>query len=385
MRVITPFLRWISSMLLHGSLFLMIGCFSFVFLISDRQVIKDTLVTSNIYQDIVPTILNEAQKQTDKSETALPLRDPAIREVIRTAFSPQLLQRQSYNIIDATYAWLDGSKENIEFSADFTQSKNAAIQGVATYSADRVLSLPLCDQIPGAINVFDVTCQPPGLSSEFIKKQVESDLQSLEVLKDVVFTQDDLPKSQQGKTMQEQFSYAPLVYQVLKSSIVPSVALFLIAAAVYVWVRLPLLKGLKSLGRDLLSNGLMLILMTVVFGFIIPRYTSMFAVSGEGIAGLMNRVLESYIHKFDILVINVALQVAATGFALLLIVRISQSNRGYKELRARAGVASSVVTRSPSSKPTESSNIPIVTSEPRRAQKKTKKKTTKKRRFGGIE
>lgn len=379
MKYIHPLLHWLTAVALHGSIFAVIAAFSFVFLLSDSQVIKDALVDTDIYSDFVPTILDENSAKSRNQPGSLPLYRPEVQAIVNNAFSPSLLRKQTEAAIDDVYKWLNGTKDTITFAYDFTQPKQATIEGIATYAAERLTSLPDCEGAVTEVNVFDVACRPFGFSYEFVRENVLADLQSASFLEDTRITEEDLPKSVNGKRIDEQYSFAPRLFQLLNKSIFPSIGLLLLSAGIFVYVRKPYQRGLKSLGRDLLSNGVMIIVLTIIFGFIIPRYTNTFSIAGDGMSLLFNRVFDHFIQMFNVLVINVALQIAVAGLAILLIFRINSHGRGYANLDVRTGITSSVDQLfNTSSVP--SKEIPVQTSE-NRPKKTSHQKSSKYRKI----
>lgn len=379
MRFVTPLLRWLSALVFHFSLFFVIGAFAFVFLIGNEQTLKDTLVESEIYNKFIPSIIDANLDQTRDDLSSLPLDDINVRSIIRQSFAPQTLREQTEVVIDDVYAWLEGRTDYLEFSYDFTESKEAMNNGIANYAAQRVLSLPDCEVAFAEVNVFNVDCKPAGFSFEFVRSQVLNDLQSSDFLKSPIINQDNLPKSPDGKTLEEQYSYVPTIFQILQGGIFISIILVVLSATLFVYVRRPLSKGFQALGRDLLSNGVMLILLTIGFGFLLPRYTDTFSIQGNATSALFNQVSDLYIQKIDIIVINVAIQIAAVGLGIMLIGRINKVAGGYRNARAKSGlITSNAVKRSTQPRGT-SKRPPIQTSEVEKPSKSRKPRSKKRK------
>lgn len=374
-------LRWLSAVVLHASLFAVIAAFGFVLLVDDRQVVKETLLESGIYNDFAPTVMAPNIEQSRTQPNALPLHDEQVRIIVYNAFAPRTLQTKTEKVIDDIYAWLDGSSKDLAFRYDFSEQASAAVQGIATYAANRVMSLPVCTESPGEINVFSVECRPDGITHEYIEELILTDLQDTSILEKTSYSADDLPKTADGKALQEKYSFLPLLYRVMQNSVIPALLILLFSAVVFVLARRPFTRGIRSLGRDLLSNGLMIIALTFVFGFVVPKYSDAFSLQGSDTIQLLNRVMDSYIHKFDILIINVAIQVAAAGFGLLVLVRINSHVGGYKDLDVRTGLTSSMITPHKITRPSESTVPPIQTSEQSRNKKSSTQKSSKYRKI----
>src|SRR5688572_3316811 len=79
-----------SSLLLFGLIFGLFRVFG------TSGPIKQALVESGAYQTIVGDALSQAQKeQPSGGENKIPLDDPKVQQVIKTAASPQLLQTKT--------------------------------------------------------------------------------------------------------------------------------------------------------------------------------------------------------------------------------------------------------------------------------------------------
>jgi len=378
-------LRWMSSLFLRTSMFLVIGSFSFVFLIGNSQAVKDALLDSNIYNDFVDSVINVNHNQTASQSGSVPLDDVVVQRIVKQAFPATVLKEKTERVIDDAYNWLSGETDNLEFSFDFSSEKNEMNEGIAVFAADRMVALPKCTTPPTQVNVFTADCLPAGFTHEFVRAQVLNDLQSSEFLKTPIISQDSLPKTSDGQTIEEKYSFAPLVYQLLDNSVFPSLVLLALSIVIYIYVRKPLGQGIKALGKDMLYNGLVIIFLTAVFGFVIPRYTNAFGIEGDETAALFSRVAEAFVQKFDIIVINVSLQIATVGLTILLIVHINKTTGGYKEALTRSGLTSSVPSkkrRSIKKKTEYTKKPPVQSSEPKKKKKTGVRKSKKYRKIG---
>lgn len=378
---VRPLLRWLTSLLLHFSLFFFIGSIVFVSVLSDKQTLKDSLVSSKIYDSFVSTIIDSNLDESTQTLSSLPLSDEKVRNIIINAFSPQILKNQTDAVIDDGYAWLNGDSDSLRFGYDFTESKVAMNNALATYAAERVMALSPCDETPQEVNVFTITCRPININFEFIRAQTLIDLSSSELLKDPTVTQDDLPKSADGESLDKKYSFVPKLFQLMSISLPFSIALLVLGAILFVITRKPLQKGLRALGKDMLSNGIMLIILTVIFGYIMPKYTNSYGIAGNDMSTLFTKASDTYIHHIDIVVINIAIQIAAVGLGLLLILRINGTTSLYKNIAAKSGLASSVGKTERSAK--RSSRPPVQTSE-NVLKTKTRRVRSKSKRFKGT-
>ncbi len=368
-------------MLLHFSLFFFIASIVFVSVVSDKQTLKDSLVSSKIYDSFVSTIIDSNLDESTQTLSSLPLSDEKVRNIIINAFSPQILKNQTDAVIDDGYAWLNGDSDSLRFGYDFTESKASMNNALATYAAERVMAMSACDETPQEVNVFTIACRPININFEFIRAQTLADLNSSELLKDPTVTQDDLPKSADGQSLDKKYSFAPKIFQLMNVSLPVSVTLFVLGAILFVLARMPLQKGLRALGKDMLSNGIMLIILTVIFGYIMPKYTNSYGVASNDMTALFSKASDTYIHHIDIVVINIAIQIAAVGLGLLLILRINGSTSLYKNIAVKSGLASSVGKTERATK--RSSRPPVQTSE-NVLKTKTRRVRSKSKRFKGT-
>lgn len=376
-----PFLKWFSSLALHAALFFVIGSIVFSAVLSNKQNLKDSLTSSGIYNSFVDSIINANVDESNQTLSSLPLQDQKVRDIVSKSFSPQILKTQTDTVIDNIYTWLNGESEKLAFQYDFTQSRATMNTALATYAADRVMALPECEESPQELNVFTIQCRPSNINAEFIRTQTLNDLEASELLKDTIITQDDLPRTADNITLDQKYAFVPTIYQLMRFCLPVSIALFTLLSVVYIYIRKPWQKGLRAYGKDLFSNGVMLIILTALFGYVIPKYTDSYGISGNETAALFNHASNTYIHKIDIVVINIAIQLAAVGLGLLLILRINRKTSMYAGIKSKAGIATSVGKSTNSTK--RSSRPPVQTSEAT-LKPKTRKTTSVSKKYRGA-
>ena len=381
MKLAQALLRWFTSFLLHATILLVVLSLCFVFLFGNKQVAKDVLRESGVYNQFVQAILDDNKKASDGKVGILPIDDPKIEDIAKEAFSPGTLQVKSEYFIDQLYAWLDGSAEKLEFTIDLNEQKEVFIENVSVYAATRLSSLPNCtNENISEVTVFELTCRPENVSMSFVKERVYEDLSATEFLQDVSLTQDDLPKTEDGKSIHERLSFVPQINQIAKNSIWVVSALFIIVAGSFVYVRKPFRKGFKALGRDLFSNGFTFIIMTVIFGFVLPTFTNTLNVQGSNTVTLLNKLTDVAVRRFDVLIINIALQLVAVAVLILAIERISRPTSLYSNASRKSGVISSQAKKSSSKSEFIRKSPPLQTSE---VPKKRKVRKTIPRRYKG--
>jgi len=353
-------------------------------MIGNKQVLKDTLSSSGVYDNFVSSVISANQKQSAGQPTSLPLDDPQIEKIANNAFNADILKGQTDKFLDDTFLWLEGESDQWIFNLDFTEARDDLFVGLSEYAANRLAFLPECgfsDTITP--NVFEISCRPVGVSLEETQKQVLLDFQNGNFLESAQITEQNLPRTADGQNLQEKFNIVPLVYKFLSNSILVFGLFLALSIALFIYARLPKRKAFKALGRDLLTSGLMLLGFTVVFGFVIPRYTETFSIQGNETSELFNQVLNLYIKNLDILIVNITLQVATVGAAILIIERMSRPSDIYKPLIEKSGLITSHAEKASKSKAKHSTKPPVQTSEqkPRKKRKSKKRKTNKYRKI----
>lgn len=381
MKLALALLRWFSSFFLHATILFLIFTLCFTFLFGNKQTAKDILKESGVYTQFVQAILEDNKKASDGKVGILPIEDPKIQEIAYDSFSPVILQANSEYFIDQLYGWLDGDLPNLQFNIDLNAQKEQFIDGVSTYAATRLGTLPNCtNEDVFEVTVFELTCRPENVSLSFVKERVYQDLSEAEFLQDVRLTEQDLPKTESGALLQDRLDFVPTINQIAKSSIWVASILFVLASILFVYVRKPMRKGFKALGRDLFSNGLTFIVMTVIFGFVLPTFTNTLNVQGSNTVTLLNKVTDVAVRRFDVLIINIALQLVAVAILILAIERISRPTSLYASAAKKSGVVSSQPTKQVSKTEFKSKIPPLQTSE---APKKKRSRKSVPKRYKG--
>jgi hypothetical protein len=381
-RFLQLLLRWFSSLFLHGTLLLFILSLCFVFIFGNRQVAKDVLIESDVYNQFIVSVIEDNRQATENKTSILPLDDPEITNLAIESFPPLDLKAKTDIFIDEAYDWLDGKKDNLSFTISFDEEVEIFIDRVSTYAANRLTTLPACtDENIASVTVFELTCRPENVPLQFVKDRVEEDLRATEFFQNMSITEQNLPKTENGDLLHEQLSFVPTINQLAKRGVWLFGIMFFAAALFFVYVRRPHRKGFKLLGRDLLSNGATFIVMTVLFGFIIPSFTNAFSVQGSSTVKLLNSISDEYVKRFDIVIINVALQIVAVAIVILALEKISRPASVYSSASKKSGVATSVPKKSKTKQPS-SKLPPIQTSEVKKKPRKRTKKPAKYRKMG---
>ena len=380
-------LKWLSSLLLHGALLLIISSLSVSFLFGNRNSAKEVLEESGVYNKFVNAILDDNIKSSQGKRNVLPFSDLEVRRISNQAFSPTVLMNKSEQVIDAFYDWMLGKTDSLAFYVDFTPQREVFVEEISTYAAKRIEFLPSCGTRDiSATTIFDLDCRPDGVPLEFVKSRTREDLLASDFLKDVSLSEQDLPKTSDGILLHDRVNFAPQILHTLTSSLWIFIIIFILATILFIIARKPYRRGTRAYGRDLVSNGGTLIVATFIFGFIMPRLTSSYKIQGGETMRLLNDVTEAYIRRFDVLLINIAIQVVAIGLTIIAIEKISRSKDPYNNIKKKSGVATSYARRKsiPGGKRVTGSAPPIQTSEERSMRKSPKNTRSKRYKDMGL-
>ncbi len=383
MRFIQGVFRWLTTVVLHLSLFALIGAICFSALFGSSSDLKNSVAESGVYESFVPSIISANIEQQTTESSSIPLEDPEIQKIINDVFNPKLLQSSADAVIDGIYAWLDGSSEGLKFEIDFTEQRALLIDKLSTYSAIRLKGLPLCTaQELQSTNVFRLECQPPGFYESLVKNQVSNDLTNSQFLKDPVLTEKNLPIVKDGVPVDEKFHFAPTIFTILEYGIWIFGTIFLISTAVYISIRKPVRKGINAFSKDLLANGIMLLVFTIFYSMVAPRLLSSYSLQTNTGSNALNESLNYFTSRLDILVINIAIQITAVGVIILSLEKMSRTAGIYGALAKKAGITTSVKTVQKSNKKEKINKPPVQTSETAKKPKISKQKSSKFKKIG---
>lgn len=383
MRFIKGVFRWLTTVILHLSLFALIGAICFNVFFGSGSSLKNSIAESGVYESFVPSIISANIEQQTSESSSIPLEDPEIQKIINEVFNPKLLQSNADVVIDAVYGWLDGNYEQLKFEINFTQQRAELIDRLSTYSALRLKGLPPCTAVElQTANVFRLQCQPPGFYETLVKNQVKDDLNNSDFLKDSVLTEKNLPIVKDGVPIDQKFHFAPIIFSALKNGIWLFGFTFLLATAIYISIRKPKRKGINAYSKDLLANGIMLLVFTVFYSIVVPKLLSSYSLQANTGSNALNESLSYFTNRLDILVINIAIQITALGAIIFAIERMSRTAGIYGVLAKKSGLTTSIEHFSKTEKKEKTNKPPVQTSETAKKPKYTKQKSSKFKKIG---
>ena len=265
--------------------------------IHNRQTVKGWFDKSGFYTRIVDIVLNKVEETSVKQGKPLPIDDPALQTSVKQAFSPEFLRSSVNTVLDSSYSWLGGSAKDLDFTVDLTQAKQQIADGVGSYVAKRVETLPPCAAAIRGNNGFDgfsATCRPNGLNAVDASKIASQDFLKQDFLKDAVFNADSLKlKNANGEkvplTSDTKVTTLRTAYQ--RSSQLPIVlaVISLILAIAIIFMSTSKLKGIRRVGYTFFSSGVILLITYIAIGLIFTAVQT--KINQEGASGSAQTML----------------------------------------------------------------------------------------------
>ena len=251
MNVFKKSLLGLCALLLTIVLFLFGLVFGLNQIFGTPDALKSTLKESGFYQSVVGDALDQAQKEQSADEqNQIPIDNPEVRNVIKSAASPEFLQSQVEGTLDSVYAWLQGKTPKLTFSIPLGDTKTKLADGLYQYAERRLASLPAC--APGAVpntgvDPFSAACLPQGVGAAAIADEARNKIMNGDFMKDTTITADSL-RTGGGKTLEEQLQALPAAYQGVRWATFAAGFLALLLAAAVVLLSVNWRSGLKKVG-----------------------------------------------------------------------------------------------------------------------------------------
>ncbi len=266
----------VVSIIVFGPLFILsVVSFSFNRTLGDKEYTKQTITDARLYDAIGQTIQSEAVGSD------LANADPLITTALQTAVSGDSLQSALEPLIDNTYGWLDGSAEQPEFSlavdpikANFQQNLTASLQ-------QRAASLPVCPgfQPTSGTDIFTYNCIPRGtdvtaLINDTVNRiSTNASIFADEAAADGTISTEEARELGVSDPTQNLPDTLPNTFQFLaKGQWWFIIGAFLSAVGV-VLLSKTALYGFRKLGILLVINGVGVLIVGFIFGFIISALT----------------------------------------------------------------------------------------------------------------
>lgn len=219
------------------------------------QTLKAALDESGIYKEITPNIAKE-----QLAALSLPPQDIGIKNALEQALPAPFYQQASEQIVDGTYAWMQGRAAQPEFSIDTAAVKSNFASNVAVYMKQQMEALPECERdMPpptSARDALTLFCLPKHVTPDAV-----ADAARQQVLASDAFGKDDTItaatlKDGQGRTLAEQLAFLPPLYQAYVPTLIALPVIILLLGVALVFLSKDRRTGLRRAAWALLVMGL---------------------------------------------------------------------------------------------------------------------------------
>lgn len=259
----------------------------------DSESVKKVLSESGIYNSVTGEVLKDARISSG-SASQVSLTNPEVKKAAEAAFSPQLVQNSTEQVIDGIYKWLDGKTPLPDFKVDLTAAKASFGEKVGDAAQNRAGSLPVCPAgvSPSSFDPFSASCLPRGVTPTQVGAQAENDVIKGEgFLEDSIITANTIKEEGAAKSVfADQLKDAPTDYQRFKTIPIVLIVLTILTIAGIILLSSSKARGLKKVG----------IILLVIGGIILLSAWALNHVTANRIAPeikLENKVLQNNVKK----------------------------------------------------------------------------------------
>ncbi len=263
---------WLFSTLL----FIIPPVFAITGVLGNTGGIERALEQSKVYDEFVPLVLENAQKQNTDPQAQTLLAEPAVQSAIQAAFPPQTLRTSATSVISGVFDWLQGKTPEPQFTIDLTESKQALISNLNTYAEQRINSLPVCtlaqlQTINPSADILSLPCRPPGVDTAQLSKQFSDQLATnTPFLDKPVITNETLAKDS-SKPITSDVAELPEAYQATQIGRWLLVGLAVALAALLILLRRNKKAGVRLVAWSLISAAALWGIACVVYWTFIDK------------------------------------------------------------------------------------------------------------------
>lgn len=245
--------------------------------------VKETLREARLYENLhAMAIYNFEQATPDTT-------NEVVIGAYRKTVTPEVIQTAFEQVIDDTYAWMNGDNNEPTFSVDVTPIKLAFVESLEQELTKQATALPVCtpDTAPASLDssVLDATCLPPGTNVQAaVNQAIDEFLASNSVLSydeinaDTVFRQvaessdDESADSSEAIVggQAQNLDWLAKAHRTLKR-----IALYIVAAGVLcvttaiILLSKTRLHGVRKVGVLFVLNGLLLLALAILVQMLI--------------------------------------------------------------------------------------------------------------------
>lgn len=241
--------RWLCAFFMSTILSTWIFTAAFDVTILNRTTIKSWLASSGVYNQALGNLV---QVSTDNAGADSLITGSVLQNALSKTFTPTYLQQNTNVVIDATYDWLDGKKNTINFTIPVQQKATEFSNNLAAQLEPILAKLPSCGQLlPASSNA--ITCVPKGVSPADYAAQLTQPANGSQFLS-TPLTQNNFGPSS------SQYNYLPRTAQWMHTLLWLLPLLWLLLAVGYVALSPDKLRGLGKVGRQTAINSALALL-----------------------------------------------------------------------------------------------------------------------------
>lgn len=339
MHTLKRIVLFVAVPLLGISIFAGVSLWSLQRYFGDPSHIKQWMVESDIYTAVRNEIVKEAVKASQKQQAndeTLTLSTPVVTKALEKALTGQYLQATAEEILDGTYAWLDGSAPKPTYDIDVEPVKKAFAGSVITSAQSRLAKLPDCVLLDQATTTdpFKVNCKPPASVSnaelQRIRREIvaSKDFLPQDITADTYALSDDsvvaVDSSRPNQTWYQSVSALPTIFQWMARGPVIFLLLGLLSIGGIIWASTERRKGVRRVGMTFITSGLALALASlaalVMGGFIRTPITDKTSALYEPVVSMF-KLASQAVSRWQLIV---CLTIAVVGGVILIALRITK-------------------------------------------------------------
>jgi len=327
-------LLYFSAVIFQLMLVLFATAAALILPISNPSGLKERLASSSIYEEV-------AQNVVEQNIAAYATRiQGADMDVVRSAgneaVTPEMLQSITEQVIDGTYAWLEGETGQPEFSVDLGPIQEAFAAKLAERAKERLDGLPVCtlEQLRSlagsAINPFTIPCLPSGVNTQAQADLLAAQIRSSAAAEtETLITPDSLPRTAEGEPIAMAFNWLPQAYQLLLPLLWLIAILGLTSAVGIVLLSRDKRSGFRRIGKVLVITGLFTGIVLVGYLFIFRQVNGLVGGAGEAQPVALS-ILRVITQSFTNIMLICSVIYAIVGLVLVILFR---KKRGPEEIR----------------------------------------------------
>ncbi|MFO0881988.1 MAG: hypothetical protein U0491_00860 [Candidatus Saccharimonadales bacterium] len=273
--------RAFSAWLLAFSLFALASFTALTITILNPAFIKATLVKTDTYQHVVPSILHLATNVSYQQQPGEISNSQTLDElipIIEKSITPAFIQTSTEAVINGTYGWLKGTYSQPTFSVDISVLKSALVTNLTDYLVQRVNALPTCSKTstPPSFDPVNATCKP---AVSFSREQIQtSALEFVNSFPALASNQITVDKEYAAKTFapDKPISKVPAVYFWLTKALYIFAGLVVASILTIIVLSNEKRKVWRTMGHTLVLAGILLIVTAAVTYLLLNRFGHQF-------------------------------------------------------------------------------------------------------------